>query len=292
MLNLDRALITTDGRAAVLRERKELAFSVQVAGAGDNALWFYNTGEPHVSTALVLGKGVLLTNATVQHDDNLIRKLVTGLRQVTDNMVKQAEGRMEDDSVESKGFLAEAMDQYADRINGYATELAQSIGYVEPSPEMMVARRMTIDVLTRMGAGRVVMRREPRTILETTAAMIAVTNGDFDDCDLMQDILQAIYAGRALAEGDHRKQRIADMMSAPTATLERIVPDRLTITIDGPRGSGKTTLAEYLVGVGEMARRPFGRISYLPAVIEMREGRRFDVRNEVFLDQAQEAIRG
>lgn len=55
--------------------------------------------------------------------ESLIAKIATGLRQVSTNMLAQSEARMEDTSVEAKGFLSEAMDQYADRINGYAAEL-------------------------------------------------------------------------------------------------------------------------------------------------------------------------
>src|SRR3546814_14824984 len=55
--------------------------------------------------------------------ESLIAKIATGLRQVSANMIGQAEARMEDTSVEAKVFLSEAMDQYADRINGYAAEL-------------------------------------------------------------------------------------------------------------------------------------------------------------------------
>lgn len=56
--------------------------------------------------------------------DLTIRKIVIGLGQLRDDMIGQAEARMEDDSVEAKGFLSEAMDQYADRAAGYAAELA------------------------------------------------------------------------------------------------------------------------------------------------------------------------
>lgn len=56
--------------------------------------------------------------------DLTIRKIVIGLGQLRDDMVAQAEARMEDTSVEAKGFLSEAMDQYADRAAGYAAELA------------------------------------------------------------------------------------------------------------------------------------------------------------------------
>lgn len=56
--------------------------------------------------------------------DLTIRKIVIGLGQLRDDMIGQAEARMEDTSVEAKGFLSEAMDQYADRVAGYAAELA------------------------------------------------------------------------------------------------------------------------------------------------------------------------
>ena len=56
--------------------------------------------------------------------DLTIRKIVIGLGQLRDDMIAQAEARMEDTSVEAKGFLSEAMDQYADRAAGYAAELA------------------------------------------------------------------------------------------------------------------------------------------------------------------------
>lgn len=55
--------------------------------------------------------------------ESLLSKIAVGLRQVSSNMIGQAEARMEDTSVEAKGFLSEAMDQYADRINGYAAEI-------------------------------------------------------------------------------------------------------------------------------------------------------------------------
>lgn len=54
---------------------------------------------------------------------SLLQKIAVGLRQVSTNMLAQSEARMEDTSVEAKGFLSEAMDQYADRINGYAAEI-------------------------------------------------------------------------------------------------------------------------------------------------------------------------
>lgn len=56
--------------------------------------------------------------------DLTIRKIVIGLGQLRDDMIGQAEARMEDTSVEAKGFLSEAMDQYADRAAGYAAKLA------------------------------------------------------------------------------------------------------------------------------------------------------------------------
>jgi hypothetical protein len=85
---------------------------------GDPTILFHRKPE------LLLTPDMEVTSELPEEVDLTIRKIVIGLGQLRDDMIGQAEGRMEDDSVEAKGFLAEAMDQYADRAAGYAAELA------------------------------------------------------------------------------------------------------------------------------------------------------------------------
>lgn len=230
----------------------------------------------------------------MQNTDELtptIRKLVTGLRQVSRDMLGQSEARMEDTSVEAKGFLSEAMDQYADRVGGYASELAQAIGYVEASPDLLAARELAANVVGRLVTRDIQMGRVSsirlgggEQTMYASEAVRAILGGEQDESDIVQDMLVAIERGRALAANGYRAERIAAMLRpAP----RQAPPERLTITVDGPQGSGKTRVAEFLAGIGEMGRSPYCIVSYYPAIVEMRDGRRFDVRNEVFLDAAE-----
>ncbi len=58
-------------------------------------------------------------------------------------------------------------------------------------------------------------------------------------------------------------------------------PARLTITVDGPPGLDKTRLGEWLTQHGPVKVRD----AYCG---EMRDGGRFDVRNDVFIDPPRE----
>lgn len=231
----------------------------------------------------------------MQNTDELtptIRKLVTGLRQVARDMVGQSEARMEDTSVEAKGFLSEAMDQYADRVGGYATELAQAIGYVEASPDLLAARELAANVVGRLVTRDIQMGRvssirlggDDQT-LYASEAVRAILGGEQDESDIVQDMLVAIERGRSLGAEAVRAQRIAAMMQQ-----SRRAPDKLTLTIQGPQGSGKTLLANWLIDQGDIFVRPTyqGSRRLTPQIIEIgTDGRRFDVRNEVFLDAAE-----
>lgn len=93
--------------------------------------------------------------------ESLIAKIAIGLRQVSANMIGQAEARMEDTSVEAKGFLSEAMDQYADRINGYAAELEAHLA--EP-----IQGTHVFDMIAAVEQGNV-------EITETLIHMVAAT---------------------------------------------------------------------------------------------------------------------
>jgi hypothetical protein len=81
-----------------------------------------------------------LIKSLVPDHKALMAKIAVGLRQVTANMIGQSEARMEDTSVEAKGFLSEAMDQYADRINGYALELEHGLHAGAPVEERKVGK--------------------------------------------------------------------------------------------------------------------------------------------------------
>lgn len=211
------------------------------------------------------------------------RKLVVGLRQVARDMGHQVEARMEDTSVEAEGFLSEAVDQYADRINGIASELAASIGYAEASPDMLAARKLAANVVhgwakTNKFARLQLRISDPGSAMPATAAAEAILCGDQDDCDIVQDTLLAIERGRELAAAE----QLAAMM-APAA--KPTPPDRLTITIDGPQGSGKTRLASVLQRAFPFReRRMYERttVELDPVIIEMRDGRPFNVRNDAF----------
>lgn len=208
-----------------------------------------------------------------------IRKLVIGLRQVATDLVGRGERDVPVLS-EEHGYDLEAMPQYADRINGYATELAQAIGYIEPSAELVAAREMAAKVFERHLL-RPVRVAPGMTYTNGRGVALAIREGALDRIDVVQDLLQAVYAGRALAEADARKQRIADMLRPPVRESYR-VPDRLTVTIEGPQASGKTRVARWIIS------KVAGYVGLNPLVIEIgSDGRRFDVRNEVFLDAAE-----
>lgn len=97
--------------------------------AADPTILFHKVGVPAEQLELTSDQEVM----------NVVRKIVIGLGQLRDDMIGQAEARMEDTSVEAKGFLSEAMDQYADRLGGYADELAALVGGV-PAPNTVFRR--------------------------------------------------------------------------------------------------------------------------------------------------------
>lgn len=208
----------------------------------------------------------------------VMKRAVDGIRRVSENMRRRVELGLEDTGVEAKGFLGEAVDQYADQLDGFATELAQAIGYSPASAELLAAREMAASVLTRM----IIRSSTPLTIqlrlgqgvpaVPAASAVDEIVTGRHDDSDIVQDLLLAIERGRELAA---------------TGRRAAAAPDRLTITVDGPACSNKTMLGEALRREFPFDYRPLhaAGIHHLdPAIVEIRDGRPFDVRNEEFLD--------
>lgn len=296
MLDLTKPLITSDGRAAVLLRRCGDTFSAQVAGSTQPELWFYGDGRPVLGSELLMGfDRFTIANApdaAVTADvGEVVRKVLTGLRQVAGDMVGRG-NRGVSVSSEEHGFDLEALPQYADRITGYARELADSIGYKQPSDDLLAARELVAEQVlatAKWAPGAIFMMVDEggaELFRDDTGGTVArLRAGRADNCTLVVNALRAINKGRELAEADAQRQRIQDMLSAPREV--RSVPDQLTITIDGPQGSGKTLLGEAMVREFPSDYRPLhkrGAVRLDPRIVEMREGRPFDVRNEVFLD--------
>ncbi|WP_430636134.1 hypothetical protein [Sphingomonas hankookensis] len=261
--------------------------------AGDPRTYsFAEDGYPLFSSEVAMGGGrFTIVNAPETADiPSALRKMVVGLRQLVSDMVGQSEARMEDTSVEAKGFLSEAMDQYADRVAGYATELAQSIGYVEASPDLLAARELASNIVGRLVTRDIQLGRASSIRLDrgatarsmtATEAVQAILEGHEDDTVIVKDMLVAIERGRTLAANDFRAERIAEMLRPPAREGYR-APARLTVTLEGPQASGKTRVAQWIIAkVGGY----IGGVD--PQVIEVGgDGRRFDVRNEEYLDHA------
>ncbi|MEO5867246.1 MAG: hypothetical protein ABIS14_12800 [Sphingomonas sp.] len=282
MVDLDKLLITSHGHAAVLRERSDTgAFSVCIPSMRLGTLWFYSNGEPMLTTSLLMGSyRFSITNAPespccTANMDQTVRKAVVGLRQIAAESVAIDDGA------------------HSDRISGYATELADAIGYVEPSADLLAARELAAqDFDDQCGnepdfARYVIMSHDGETLLATDdrrAILDRFRSGELDESLCVKLSQGGIARGRNLAAADAEKQRIADMAAAPRR--EHIAADRLTIFISGPQGAGKTRLAHWLTSSlderkGRESTASIARLN--PRVIELRDGREFDPVNEVFL---------
>ncbi len=88
-------------------------------------------------------------------------QIIARLREIAGNMRLQSEARMEDTSVEAKGFLSEAMDQYADQIMAVAGDLKAFF-------DQEVAGTHAFDMIAAVEQGNV-------EITETLIHMVAAT---------------------------------------------------------------------------------------------------------------------
>lgn len=218
-------------------------------------------------------------------DQDTLPKIVTGLRQISQEL-------------SGGNPRIYGMEAHADRISGFAAELADAIGFKEPSADLIAARELAAQNALAMGrtfpliaaftfideAGSALFQDDP------VGAAARFRAGRADSCCTVVFALRAIEEGRRLAAVEADQQRARDMASAPRDAAS-ITPDHLTITIDGPAGSGKTILAELLQQHFPHEYRPAYHVHAArldPRIIEMREGRRFDVRADAFLDTGAE----
>ena len=88
-------------------------------------------------------------------------QIIARLREIAGNMRRQSEARMEDTSVEAKGFLSEAMDQYADQIDTVAASIKELF-------DQEVAGTHAFDMIAAIEQGNV-------ETTETLIHMIAAT---------------------------------------------------------------------------------------------------------------------
>jgi hypothetical protein len=177
-----------------------------------------------------------------------------------------------DEAVKSLGAVATVLKDGPRHDDAVALAgMAERIKAMGVTPDLLAAREMAADGLSSslpygmegfvfdlMGAE--LMRGGPKAIAA------AFRSGRLDRSKEVQTILSAINHGRA----------------------QRETPDRLTVTIDGPQGSGKTQLADHLNRLGWPIRiRPAYEASGIkvdPRIIEIRDGRSFDVRADEFLE--------
>lgn len=196
--------------------------------------------------------------------EQVARKIVVGLRQVA-------------------GDVGE---QIADRINGHAVELAQAIG---DSADLLAAREFVATAVRQHGhlggAYTIDMPDDIDDVIGTPAYLLRqLESGALDQSVPVQAAFKLIQKGRELAEAD----RLADMTRPPTRQAY-LAPEHLTITVAGQNRTAVAGAADLLRNLFPTWWPPRAGTPLDPRIIRIDEdGRRFDVRNEVFLDDGAE----